>query len=189
VQTTLLAVLLFSPIADPITPDMRAALGRANKPGMERKAKDEAVEDLHREIGKNPKVFVPLAIPPLMQLAPQDTRTRNLLRDALEKGWLEKYHAHLLLVRAGDDPGPHIKVLIDGLDDAKTRKTAVDMIGGLGAEGKDTLPKLKMMLADAKADPSDFSRAYTATDDAPEHVHVYWAIIRIEAALTNAKKP
>jgi len=62
--------------ADPITAGMRAALGKANAAhtGMDRKAIDDAVAQLHREIGRSePKVFVPLAVPHLMRLAPHDT--------------------------------------------------------------------------------------------------------------------
>jgi hypothetical protein len=184
----LLSSVPITPSKDPITPEMLAALGRINSIhlGMDRKTVDEAVEDLHREIAKHdPKVFVPLIIPQLLNLVPQDTQTRILLRRALSEGWLDEYHARVLLVRAGDTPDPHVKVLLKALDnpDAKKRRIALQMVGGLGAEGREAVSKLKKIIADAKADPSDYSRDFTSTDEVPNHVLAYWSMIQIEAAL------
>jgi hypothetical protein len=176
---------------DPITAEMRAALERANKAhaGMDRKALDEAIEDLHREIAKHDaKVFVPLAIPCLMALAPKETRTRTVLRKALAEGWLAEPTARALLVQAGDTPEPHVKAMLKLLGDAKARRAALEAARGFGAEGGEMLPALRKIIADAKADPTDFRRAYVPGrgPEVPEHVLAHWAVLRIEAATTDA---
>ena len=174
--------------ADPITPGMRAALARIDTAhaGMDRETIDDALEDLHRELAKqDPKVFAPLVVHHLMRLAPQDTQTRVLLRKALAEKWLEELPARALLVRAGDTPGPHVEVLLKALDapDAKTRRTAIREVEGLGVQGRAVRPKVKKTIEDAKADPSDFLRAFRTVDAAPDHVLAYWAGLRIEAEL------
>jgi hypothetical protein len=172
---------------DPITAEMRAALGRASRAhaGMDRKALDEAIEDLHREIAKHDaKVFVPLAIPCLMALAPKESRTRTVLRKALAGGWLAEPTARALLVQAGDTPGPHVKAMLKALaaKEATVRRAALEAARGFGAEGEELLPALRKILADSKGDPNDFRRAYASTRDVPEHVLASWAIQGIEAA-------
>ncbi|OWK39865.1 hypothetical protein FRUB_05755 [Fimbriiglobus ruber] len=49
------------------------------------------------------------------------------------------------------------------------------------------LPPLQKRIADAKADPNDYVRAFCRTDEAPDQVVAYWALIRIEAAVREAK--
>jgi hypothetical protein len=172
-----------------ITAEMRAALERINKikKGSEQKEIDEAVEALNKEIARlNPKVFVPLAVPHLLRLAPKDTRTRALLRQALEKGWIEEQLARAFLVQAGDPPEPHIKQLVKELDgaDSKIRTRAINALSACGAAAEPALPKLREIVKNAKADPNDYSRAFTSRDEAPEHVRAHWAIRIIEAALS-----
>jgi hypothetical protein len=78
------------PRKDPLTAEMRDVLVRANKVHnkMDRKEIDDAVEALHAEIARQPsEVFVPLAVPHLLRLAPKDTKTRVVLRQALEKSY------------------------------------------------------------------------------------------------------
>jgi hypothetical protein len=175
------------PKTDPITPQMREALARVNKvhAGMDRKAIDDAVGALHEEIARQePEVFVPLAVPHLMRLAPQDTQTRAVLRRALAKGWIAEELARTYLVQAGDAPGPHIKHLIEAMEDKdpKVRVRAIEALGGCGTAAAPALPRLRQLVKDAKADPADFSRAYTSVDEAPVHVRAHWAILVIEAA-------
>jgi hypothetical protein len=177
-----------APAADPITAEMRAALTKANAvhDRMDWKVVDDAVTELHREIARHdPKVFVPLAVPHLMRLAPRDTATRVLLRKALAEGWLDEFAARTYLVQAGDTPGPHVTALIQavGGPDRKARRAALNALRGVGAAGADALPALRKLVDDAKADPADYRRAYTARDEVPDHVLAYWAITRIEADL------
>jgi hypothetical protein len=167
---------------------MRAALVKANEVHnkMDQKVIDDAVEALHVEIARQPsEVFVPLAAPHLLRLAPRDTRTRVLLRQVLEKGWMEEALTRAFLVQAGDTPGPHVKWLTEVLD-AKDPKVRIRAMGGLsacGAAAAPALPKLREIIKAANPDPNDFRRAYTLTDEVPEHVHANWAILRIEAAM------
>jgi hypothetical protein len=185
------------PATDPITPEMRQALARIAKvhAGIAAAVIDEAVEALHGEIRRHdPKVFVPLAIPYLMRLAPRDTQTRIVLRRALANGWMEVEFTRACLVQAGDTPEPHLKALVKALDapDAKVRTRAIWALGATGAAGAPALPKLREIVANARADPADFKRAYTARDEMPEHVAADVAIRRIESDLsgrTNVKLP
>jgi hypothetical protein len=191
VATLLLAVA--APPKDPITDEMRQALDRANKVhnGMDRKTIDEAVEELHREIVKHdPAVFVPLAVRHLLLLAPKDTRTRAVLRRALAGGWIEEPLARAFLIEAGDTPGPHVAVLIKCLDsdNAKVRSRAMNALGACREHGASALPRLKQVVEKAKADPSDYRRAYNSTQEVPEHVQAHRAITRIEAALAERPK-
>jgi hypothetical protein len=169
---------------------MRVALERISKinKGSEQKKIDEAVEHLFKlfEIARlDLKVFVPLAAPHLVRLAPKDLRTRTLLRQALEQGWIEEQLARAFLIQAGDPPEPHIKLLVKDLesDDVKVRTRAINALGACGIAAEPALPKLRQIVKDAKADPNDYSRAFTAIDEAPEHVRAFWAITIIEAAL------
>ncbi len=177
---------------DPITAAMRDALAKINKvhAGMEQKAIDDAVVELHREIARqDSKVFVPLAVPHLMRLAPHDTATRVLLRKALAEGWLGEFAARMYLVQAGDTPGPHVEAMLKavGGTDQKARRAAIEALRGVGVAAADALPKLRGIIEAAKADPSDYRRAYTLQDEVPEHVLAYWAVIAIEAALKDRK--
>jgi hypothetical protein len=172
---------------DPITPQMRQSLQRIGKihGGMDQETIDAAVESLHGDISRyDPKVFVPLAVPYLLRLAPRDTQTRLLLRRALANGWMEEEFTRACLVQAGDTPGPHIRALMKALDDpdAKVRMRAAHALGATGAAGAPALPKLRAMVARAKADPTDFDRAYTLRDQMPEHVVAHVAIQQIESA-------
>jgi hypothetical protein len=169
-----------------ITSEMRVALERINtiKKGSEQQVIDEAVDALNKEIARlDPKVFVPLAAPHLLRLAPKDSRTRALLRQALEKGWIEEQLTRAFLIQAGDNPEPHIKQLVKDLEsvDAKVRSRAINAIGGCGAAASPALPKLREIVKKAKADPNDFSRAFTCLDEVPEHIRAFWAITIIEA--------
>ncbi len=180
--------------ADPVTADMRAALDKVNAvhAGMDRKVVDDAVNELHREVRRHdPAVFVPLAVPHLMRLAPHDTATRVLLRKALAEGWLAEFTARTDLVQAGDTPGPHVAAMLRavGGPDRKARRAALAALGGVGAAGADALPALRKIMDDAKADPADYRRAYTARQEVPDHVLAYWAITRIEAAVPTPAAP
>jgi hypothetical protein len=173
---------------DPITGEMRHALGRINKVhnAMDQKDIDEAVEALHGEIARHePTVFLPLAIPHLMRLAPRDTQTRVLLRRALARSWLQEEIVRAYLVKAGDAPGPHIKALVKALDDTdpKVRTRAAKALGATGAAGAAALPKLREIVAKARADPSDYRRAYTLSHPMPEHIIAHDAILEIESVL------
>lgn len=177
--------------ADPITAEMRAALAEANPvhTGMDRKAIDDAVAQLHREIAKHdPKVFVPLAVPHLMRLAPHDTATRVLLRKALADGWLDESTARMYLVQAGDPPKPHIAAMLKavGGNDPKARRAALTALRGVGAAGADALPALRKFVIDAKAPQTDFERDYTLRNPAPDHILAWWAVNAIEAAVKGA---
>ncbi len=175
-----------------MTAEMRQVLERVNKvhAGMAQKDIDEAVQALHREIARHdPKVLVPLAIHQLMRLVPRDTQTRVLLRQALAKGWLEAHATRASLVQAGDTPGPHIRALLKALDDKdpRVRIRAVKALGDTGAAGAEALPKLRKIVAKARADPADYDRAYTPRNPMPELVVAHHAILRIEAALRDRK--
>jgi hypothetical protein len=177
---------------DPITASMREALARINKVhgGMSAKVIDEAVEAFHKEVARqDPKVFVPLAVPHLMRLAPHDTQTRILLRKALDKGWLDEDLARMYLVQSGDTPAPHIQALDKGLEvaDRKARIRAIRALGGCGALAEPALPKLRDIVAKANAPKEDYRRAYTSADKVPEHVHADWAIKSIESAIEKRK--
>jgi hypothetical protein len=179
-------------LKSPLTDEMRRALARIAKvhEGMDQELIDEAVEALHRDIARyDPKAFIPLAISDLMRLAPRDTQTRALLRRALANGWLPAELARALLIKAGDTPGPHVKALIKAIDDRDpaVRAGAVEMVGGLHAAGAEALPKLRRIMADAKADPNDYVRAYSSTTEMPLHVRAFFAIARIESALKDGK--
>jgi hypothetical protein len=172
---------------DPITAEMREALRRINEvhSGMPQQAIDEAVTAFHAEIARHdPKVFVELAVPHLIRLAPRDTQTRELLRRALANGWLAAHYARGFLVQAGDNPEPHVKALMRELadKDAAVRARAITGLAICGPAAKAALPPLRKIVSDAKAPRDDFRRAYTFTDPAPEHVRAHWAIGAIEKA-------
>ncbi len=179
------------PWRDPITAGMREALGHANKVHnlMPVKVVDDAVDALHRAIAReNPGVFVPMAISHLIRLAPKDVRTRVLLREALAKGWMEPGLTRGLLVRAGDDSGPHVKALMKGLEgDAKARRDAIQGLGVCGAAAAPALPMLRGIVEKAKAPADDYRRAYTLSDEVPDHVRAHWAIGRIEAGMKGTR--
>ncbi|MEI6808732.1 MAG: hypothetical protein WCN95_08415 [bacterium] len=172
--------------SDPITAEMREALGRINRihSGMDQRVIDEAVEALHGEIERHKaEVFVGLAVPHLMCLAPKDTRTRILLRRAMAKHWIDEDSARAWLVLAGDPPQPHIDALIQALErpTPQGRARAMEALRACGAYGKPALPKLRKVIESAKADPRDFDRAYMVTQEVPEHVLAHWAILAIGA--------
>jgi hypothetical protein len=180
-----------APADEPVTDAMRAALEKVRKAhaGMERKAVDEAVTELHREVGRHdPRVFVPLAVPHLMRLAPHDTATRVLLRKALAEKWLDEFPARMYLVQSGDSPGPHLEAMLEavGGSDRQARRAALAALAGVGTAGADALPALRDIIDRAKADPADYRRAYTAGQEVPDHVLARLAIDRIEA---DAKAP
>jgi hypothetical protein len=171
-----------------ITSEMRVALEQINKinKGSEQKKIDKAVDVLYKEIARlDSKVFVPLAVPHLLRLAPKDTRTRALLQQSLKKGWIEEQLARAFLVQVGDPPEPHIKQLVKDIEsvDVKIRSRAINAIGSCGAAASPALPRLRQIVKNAKADPNDYSRAFTCIDEVPEHVRAFWAIRIIEAAL------
>lgn len=172
--------------ADPITAEMREALSRINQihNGMEQRVIDNAVDALHSDIARlSPEVFVPMAIPHLMRLAPKETRTRILLRQAMAKHWIDEDLARAWLVLAGDPPQPHINALIQALErlTPQGRAKAIEGLEACGAYGRPALPRLRKMVENAKADPRDFERAYRSTQEMPEHVLAHVAIRVIEA--------
>jgi hypothetical protein len=174
------------PAKDPITAEMREALASINKIHnlMEQQTIDDAVTAFHAEIARHdPKVFVHFAVPHLIRLAPRDTQTRTLLRRALTNGWLEPHYARGYLVQAGDNPEPHVKVLMKELadKDAAVRARAITGLAMCGPAAAAALPALRKIVSDAKAPADDFRRAYTLTTGAPEHVRAHWAIGSIEA--------
>lgn len=178
---------------DPITPIMREILARVNKihDRMKRSDIDAAIDALHQEIKReDPAVFVPLALPHLLRLAPNDPRTRIVLRQALAKGWIEEQLARAFLIQAGDDPSPHIKRLLKDLDskDGRVRARAMTALGACGDAAEAALLKLRRMANKADADPSDFVRDYALDQDVPEPVRARWAVSSIEAGLAEHKK-
>ena len=79
---------------DPFTDEMRQALSRIDKvhEGMDQTEIDNAVEALHREIGRHdPKVFVPEAIRHLMRLAPRARARPRRLRPRAPPSCLRRW--------------------------------------------------------------------------------------------------
>jgi hypothetical protein len=181
-----------SPWIDPITAEMRASLGRINAvhSGMTRKAVADAVDRFHRDIARiDSGLFVFMAVPHLMRLAPRDARTRALIHRAMAKGWIEEELCRAFLVQSGDGIAENVKALIKGLDarDVKKRKRAMVALGACSKAGAPALPRLREIIRKAKADPSDYRRAYTLADEVPEHVRAHWAASVIEAAIKDGK--
>jgi hypothetical protein len=175
---------------DPITPEMRESLAKIRKvnAGMKKEVLDPALDEFYKDLKRlDRKVFAPMAITELMRVASKDPRTRKALKEALADKLLEVNLGHALLIAAGDDPEPHIKVLIKniGSDDAKTRRAALDAVRRCAADAQKVLPTLRKIIEDAKAPASDYVRAYRLVDDVPDHVLAYWAKTQIEAARLN----
>jgi hypothetical protein len=175
---------------DRITPEMRTTLTKVNAIHnlRDQATIDDAVEELHRLIAKSdPEIIVPLAVPHLLRLAPRDTQTRAVLRQAVANGWLEESLAHAFLVQAGDTPGPHIDALLKLVDSekAETRSRALLALGACGKHAEPALTKLRNIIATAKVNPDDYRRDYMLGEQVPDYVNAHTAILQIEAALKS----
>jgi hypothetical protein len=170
------------------TPSLRAALGRAYKvvDRKDRPAVEAAVAGLLAEVPKHdPRFVVQAIVADLMRLAPSDARTRRLLHDALKHGWLEPSLARAFLVQSGEDARPHVAALLKALDspDASARRGALRALAHCGEKAEAALPRLRRIVRDAKAPPSDYRRAFTIRQEVPEHVLAHMALTRIEYLL------
>ncbi len=110
-------------------------------------------------------------------------------RRAPVHGWLEPSLACAFLVEPGEDARPHVAALLKTLDspDASARRGALRALAHGGAKAEAALPRLRRIVRDAKAPPSDYRRAFTVRQEVPEHVLAHWALTRIEYLLREKR--